>query len=139
MRELLLQEILIPVITSIVLAGLSYLIAYTTGVLANIKDKRVAYHLFRATEIVEQAVRTVNQNWADQMKQEGSFNKESAMKAFQEAMNLSRNLISSETQKVIVDAHKDYQLWLQTQIEKQVSLSKANKELILTEYEETRP
>ncbi|WP_425540044.1 hypothetical protein [Microaceticoccus formicicus] len=139
MRELLLQEILIPVITSIVLAGLSYLIAYTTGVLSNIKDKRVAYHLFRATEIVEQAVRTVNQNWADQMKQEGSFNKESAMKAFQEAMNLSRNLISSETQKVIVDAHKDYQLWLQTQIEKQVSLSKANKELILTEYEETRP
>lgn len=139
MENYLMEQLVVPLISSLLMAGLAYLVAWATGFTANIKDKRLAYHLNQAVEVVEQTVIAMNQRVVDDLKEGNVFDKKKQREVFEAAVDLAKSKMSDGTKKAVIEAHNDFQVWLEDEVDAQVKKAKANKEKTLEEYKKVRP
>ena len=138
MDNIILQQLIVPVVSSLILAGLAYLVTYATGLTAQIKDARIRYHIEQAINIVEQTVESINQRVVDDLKEADEFTPAKQREVFHGALELAKKKMSEDTIKAITEAHNDFQLWLEDETDKQVKLAKERKQKTVKEYLESK-
>ena len=139
MENYLMEQLVVPLLSSLIMAGLAYLVAWATGFTSNMKDKRLAYHLNQAVEVVEQTVIAMNQRVVDDLKEGNVFDKKKQREVFEAAVELAKSKMGDGAKKAVIEAHNDFQLWLEDEVDKQVKLAKERKALTVKEYKALRP
>lgn len=75
----------------------------------------------RVAEIIDAAVKVINQNFVDQMKKDGKFDKDAQRKALEEALKIAEAMITDEVRDIIKDNFGDVNEYLRAIIEKTVA------------------
>lgn len=132
LQELGLQ-ILVPLVSALVTAGVAFLVARISQTVAEMKDRKVAHHLMIAIDTIAAAVEMVNQTFVDDLKNSGRFDGEAARQAFEKSLSRTHELLPEQTKTVLGGAYKDLDLWIKTKTEEFVSESNKNREIIRVE------
>jgi hypothetical protein len=116
----IMQVVIIPLIP--ILAGylVKLLKAKADQTATKINNERMRQYMQDATDAVLQAVTATTQTYVDALKQEGSFDAESQMVAFEKSRDLALRLLSVEARQMITDVYGDITTWLDTKIEQTV-------------------
>lgn len=121
----LLNQILIPVLAALGTAlatiltfGATRLIAWIN---AKIGNDKLAGAINKAGDIILAAVETTNQNFVDQLKKDGKFDREAQEQAFKNTLDLVYKLLSEEAKELIEDAFGDLETYLRVIIEKVIA------------------
>lgn len=77
-----------------------------------------------AQEIIQSVVLQVSQTYVDALKAAGQFTPEAQKWAKDRAIELAKVLITDHVRTAIIALHGDFELWLDTMIEKWVKLNK---------------
>lgn len=139
------MENLITVISVEIIQNLSLLIItamfafVSVQVQKYVKNSTIAYHLERFTNIAKNAVLTVNQTYADELKRTGKWNETTHRIAYEKAMASVKKQLTPEMVKALNDTSSDINKTLHDEIEKQVHQAKLAQEKIKEEYEKNRP
>lgn len=77
-----------------------------------------------AMSLIIKAVNTVSQTYVEGLKKEGKFTEEAQKKAFDDAFNTAKTLISVESQELLSTVYSDVDAWIRIQIESYILESK---------------
>lgn len=118
------QGVIIPAIFVIGTFVTILIKAGTDYILEKIKDIRIQKYVRMASESVIVAVNSTNQQFVDALKQGGEFSEECYKEAFEKTKEVAKQLISDEAEKIIGEAYKDFDAWLENLIYAQVRMNK---------------
>lgn len=124
----LLVDILYVIIVGSVPVVAKYIVSYLDSkkkqVDIDTNNKAFKDTLSDAIEIIQKVVDTVSQKYVESLKASGEFTEEAQIEAFNKALNTSKLLISTESQKILRTAYTDIDEWIKVQIESYIKLSK---------------
>ena len=120
MNEILLN-VLSLVVSAIVLPIISF-IGAKIGSYINLKitNEKASKNLSEASNIVLNSVKTVFQTYVDELKKEGTFDKERQTYAFNKARIIALEQMSEEVKTFIETNYGSLDSWLQTEIESSI-------------------
>lgn len=128
MGEQLLMNIINIAITTLLVPVITLLCVFIkkkiSEVTANMRNEALKNYINSATDAVSQAVITVSQTYVDDIKKSGQFDIISANEAKTKAMILARQMITNDAKAMIESATGDFNIWLDTMIEKTVAEQK---------------
>lgn len=119
MDNVTINDILYMLLTVAVPLLLRYVYQLVTAKVADTKYSR-------AVDAVYSAVEYVNQTFVDTLKASGSFDKESAVLAFEKARDAALETMETSTRKWLEKSFDDLDGWLAVQIESAVKGVKTN-------------
>ena len=124
MNEILINIISV-VVTSIVLPLISIAGAKLIQFInSKIKNNKAADLLTTATTIVINAVRSVFQTYVEQVKKDGSFNKDAQIIALNKAKDIALTQMTDEVKEYLVKTYGSLDSWLDTNIEATINILK---------------
>lgn len=123
------NEIILNIISVVVTAVILPLISYAgtrliTWLNTKIKDENAKQQLTVATDIVTNAVRSVFQTYVEELKKNGTFDKESQKVALIKAKNDALAQMTDETKEYITKNYGNLETWIITQIESTINILK---------------
>ena len=125
----ILTNIILTILTAALFAGLKYLTEYVNDNKAKIKDERVRGAIEKALEIVTLAVNITNQNFVQELKDEGGFGKAEAEDAFNQTKVKVIEMLDEETKKILEREFENSNKFLNNAIEAKVWENK-NKKIV---------
>ena len=124
MNEIIINIISV-VVTSIVLPLISIAGAKLIQFInSKIKNNKAADLLTTATTIVINAVRSVFQTYVEQVKKDGSFNKDAQIIALNKAKDIALTQMNDEVKNYLVTTYGSLDSWLDTNIEATINILK---------------
>lgn len=117
----LMATVLMPVIVEY---AASYLKAKKAIVTEQFENQKLREYANDAVDCVVNAVMDVNQTFVEALKQSGNFSEDAKEKAFKMAKNKVIDIISEESKNAITMLYKDFDAWLDNQIEVCVNMEK---------------
>lgn len=117
----LVATVLMPVVVGYIA---TYLKAKKSVITEQLENEKIRTYADDAFECVMNAVVEVNQTFVDTLKKSGSFSQEAQLEAFKMAKNRVISIISEESMNAITVLYKDFDAWLNTQIEVCVNAEK---------------
>lgn len=121
--ENILALLLDSVAKAIITIGVPYVIALVAKKVHN--DKVVKY-IEAAGDLVCNVVAYVDQTYVDALKEDGLFNEDEQMQAFNNVKEHVLEMLNEATKKAIVEMFGDLDYWLNMAIEGAVRLNKSN-------------
>lgn len=82
-----------------------------------------------AQDLVVKCVKATNQTYVDSLKENGAFNQDAWVTAFEKSKNNILKLLSEAQKEVITEVYGDLESWINMQIEATVNELKQSKEL----------
>lgn len=122
--ELVIKTLLVPSITLIAWYITSYIKVKTTELRKKFNNKQLDNYLRFAEECITTSVMATQQTFVDELKKEGKFDKAAAQNAFKKAEATFKTLINDDAKIAIEKVYGDYDKWVESQIEKQISFQK---------------
>lgn len=95
----------------------TYLNAKKNVITEQLENEMLRKYADDAFECVMNAVVDVNQTFVESLKKSGNFSEESQLQAFKMAKNKVIDIISDESKNAITVLYRDFDAWLNTQIE----------------------
>lgn len=85
------------------------------------KNERFNEAVERVAEVVDAAVKMMNQKFVDQMRKDGKFDKEAQKKAFDEVFEIVKHMLTDEIKDVLLGTFGDIEEYLKLIIEQTVA------------------
>lgn len=117
----LVATVLLPIVAEY---AASYLKAKKLVVTQQFENQKIREYANDAVDCVINAVVDVNQTFVEALKQSGNFSEDAKEKAFKMAKNKVIDIISEESKNAITMLYKDFDAWLDNQIEVCVNAEK---------------
>ena len=77
-----------------------------------------------AIDLIQRVVDTVSQTYVDSLKKSGNFTEEAQKKAFNDALETVKNLLSNDTRELLEVTYSDIDSWIKVQIESYIQSKK---------------
>lgn len=123
----ILTNIILTILTAALFAGLKYLTEYVNDNKSKIKDEKARKAIEKALEIVTLAVNITNQNFVQELKDEGRFGKAEAEDAFNQTKVKVIEMLDEETKKILEREFENSNKFLNGAIEAKVWENKTKK------------
>ena len=112
---------ILPILTVYIVTLLKAKIKEST---TDLENEQLQNYIQAATDIIGSVVIEVNQTFTDSLKKAGKFTAESATEAKQMAIDKCNQLISEKSKDAITVVYKDFETYLNNQIEAMVRENK---------------
>lgn len=122
--EAIVKTLLVPTITLVAWYITSYIKMKTTELSKRIDNKQLNDYLSFAEQCITTSVMATQQTFVDELKKEGKFDKAAAQNAFKKAEATFKTLVNNDTKIAIEKMYGDYNKWIESEIEKQISIQK---------------
>lgn len=120
------------VISPILVALATVIVAYINSLSARLKEKvnseQISKCIDVADDIVRMAVTSVNQTYVDALKKDGVFDKEAQKEALEKSKQLISEMLTDEFKKTICENYVNFDSWLTTKIEQVVNEKGSNSQ-----------
>ena len=111
-------KMLIGLLGTILTGLISWLTTYLVSLISNkIKDEKLKTFLTNTTGIIMSSVNALNQTTVNELKREGKFDKEAAVRVKQECLKLIKSQLAPDMIKFIGQTFGDIDEYLSNQIE----------------------
>lgn len=119
------------IVYALIIVILPIITKYAINALKTFSDKQIMQTsgymkecIYKAENIVEDIVVSLNQTIVETTKRNGKWNSEVAKEVKDEAVKKGYELICDSTKQVICDTYNSFDKWLDVQIEKNVNANK---------------
>jgi len=132
MSEYLTPEMMNTVMTVVVIPLLGIVTKYIVGLLKSkttelehiIRNNTISKYINIAEDAIETAVISVNQTLVEELKKQGTFDRDAMEKSFHTAKNKALAIMGVSAESVLKDVYKDIDTWLDNKIEFYVNQNK---------------